>query len=43
MLSNLPDYDDERDEVERSDDNEDSRAPEERIFAGMLGYRCEDE
>ena len=36
-------YDDERDELERVDDREDSHAPEERMFAAMLGYGCEDE
>lgn len=37
------DYDDERDELERSDEPPELYDPEERIYAAMLGYRCEDE
>lgn len=42
-MDRQPEYDDERDELERTDDREDSHAPEERVYAAMLGYRCEDE
>lgn len=31
-------YDDERDELERQDDQTDGHEPEERIFARLMGY-----
>lgn len=36
-------YDDERDELERSDTLDDGHDPEARIFAALLGYGGDDE
>lgn len=37
------DYDDERDELKRSDEPPEPYDPEERIFAAMLGYPVDNE